>query len=195
MKNLILISVALLCLSWTAAPEEDPTYIDPRYETGFIIKVGEKLPDFKVEMTDGTTINTAELRGTVILIDFWATWCGPCRQGLNHAREHFIEHYKGKKFLFLPISVMTNGETEEKVREYASTYPVPMGMDRDHSIYGSMIENVGIPRNILVDADGTVLATTRGMFPGVIEAVAARAEKAVQKAENGSSRGCGCAGK
>ena len=65
---------------------------------------GTEAPDFTVEMIDGSKVALSELRGKVVLLNFWATWCPPCREELSHVQQQVIDRFAGEEFVFLPIS-------------------------------------------------------------------------------------------
>ena len=60
-------------------------------ESTTLVKAGDKAPDFTVEMFDGTKTSLAELKGKVVLLNFWATWCPPCRQELTRVQKDIID--------------------------------------------------------------------------------------------------------
>ena len=114
-------------------------------ESTTLVKAGDKAPDFTVEMFDGTKTSLAELKGKVVLLNFWATWCPPCRQELTRVQKDIIDRFAGRNFVFLPIS---RGEKREDVAAFREIY------DRYASNY--------IPRNFLIGADGKVVLATVG---------------------------------
>jgi thiol-disulfide isomerase/thioredoxin len=65
--------------------------------------VGEPAPDFTAQTLDGQTIRLSDLRGKVVVLDFWATWCGPCVAMIPHERE-LVSKHAGKPFVFVGIS-------------------------------------------------------------------------------------------
>lgn len=128
-----------------------------------IVKKGDKAPDFTVEMVDGSKVQLSKLKGKVVVVNFWATWCPPCREELKHVQKELIDRFKGKKFVFIPIS---RGEKKEVVEAFRKkmNYTFPMGLDPQQSIYKLYASNY-IPRNFVVDKDGKVIYVSVGYTP------------------------------
>ena len=129
-------------------------------ESTTLVKAGDKAPDFTVELFDGTKTSLAELKGKVVLLNFWATWCPPCRQELTRVQKDIIDRFAGRNFVFLPIS---RGEKREDVAAFREKmgYTFPMGLDPSQAIYDRYASNY-IPRNFLIGADGKVMLATVG---------------------------------
>ncbi|MBR2326494.1 MAG: TlpA family protein disulfide reductase [Alistipes sp.] len=156
MLILVVVIAAFIMLYPTpAAAQERPT---PEQAT--IIKDGMQAPDFEVQMFDGSTVKLADLKGKVVLLNFWATWCPPCRAELARVEKEIIERFKGEKFVFLPVS---RGETKEKVAAFREKmgYTFPMGLDTDQTIYKKYAVTY-IPRNFLIDKEGKVVKASVG---------------------------------
>lgn len=158
----VLVAAFVLLLMWnpqsaTARPQDDQ---QAKIEQSTLIKAGMLAPDFKVEMFDGETIRLSELRGKVVLVNFWATWCPPCREELTYVQADLIDRFKGKDFVFIPIS---RGEEYGTVAAFRKRmgYTFPMGLDPDQSIFRKFASNY-IPRNFLIDRDGRVVLASVG---------------------------------
>ena len=132
----------------------------PTPEQATIVKDGMVAPDFELTMFDGKTVKLADLKGKVVLLNFWATWCPPCRQELARVEKDIIEKFKGKPFVFLPVS---RGEKKEVVAAFREKmgYTFPMGLDTDSSIYKKYAVTY-IPRNFLIGKDGKVVKASVG---------------------------------
>ena len=125
-----------------------------------LVKVGDKAADFTVEMLDGKQITLSKLKGKVVLVNFWATWCPPCREELKHVQKEIIDRFKGKDFVFLPISRGEKKATVEAFRE-KNGYTFAMGLDPNQSIFKLFASNY-IPRNFLIGKDGKIIYLSVG---------------------------------
>ena len=151
----IAIIVFMLVTPTTAQAQDRPT---PEQAT--LVKDGMVAPDFELTMFDGSVVKLADLKGKVVLLNFWATWCPPCRKELSRVEKDIIEKFKGKPFVFLPVS---RGEKKEVVAAFREKmgYTFPMGLDTDNSIYKKYAETY-IPRNFLIGKDGKVVKASVG---------------------------------
>ena len=129
-------------------------------ESTTLVKSGDTAPDFTVEMVDGSSVTLGDLKGKVVLLNFWATWCPPCRKEMTRVGKDIIERFAGRDFVFLPVS---RGETRETVAAFREKmgYTFPMGLDPEQKIYRLYASNY-IPRNFLIGKDGKVISATIG---------------------------------
>ena len=142
-----------------------------------LVKVGDPAPDFSVALFDGSHLTPSELRGKVVLLNFWATWCPPCRQELTRVQKDLIDRFAGRDFLFLPVS---RGEKRSDVAAFREKtgYTFPMGLDSTRTIYDRYATNF-IPRNYLIDRDGRIITATIGYSPEEFDELIAAIERAL----------------
>ena len=166
--TLILMLVATLAivavlLFWNpTAATADPVapQTQEQIDASTIAKEGMEAPDFIVEMFDGQKVRLSDLRGKVVLVNFWATRCPPCREELTRVQTDIIDRFAGKDFVFLPIS---RGEEKQTVAAFRKrmNYTFPMGLDPDQKIFRRYAKNY-IPRNFLVGPDGKIILASIG---------------------------------
>lgn len=175
MKRLFLICAALV-MAFAVMPNVAMAQDD--IEATTLIKKGDKAPDFTVEMVDGEQITLSKLKGKVVVVNFWATWCPPCRQELKVVEKELINRFKGKDFVFLPIS---RGEAKKTVEAFRKQngYTFPMGLDPKQTIYKKYASNY-IPRNFVVGKDGKVIYVSVGYEPKEFAEMVGVIEKAVK---------------
>ena len=159
----VLIALVVVIIFWpveaTAHKSVAPT-AQQDIEATTLIHAGDVAPDFTVEMLDGSRITLSDLRGKVVLVNFWATWCPPCRQEMSHLQKDVIDRFAGKDVVVLPIS---RGEKRETVEAFIEKmgYTFPVGLDGDQSIYKKYASNY-IPRSVVVGKDGKVVYVAVG---------------------------------
>ena len=168
MLVILLALIAVVCVAlWyadkveregkAAAAAEQPADEAAEAAAATLAGEGAEAPDFTVEMIDGSKVALSELRGKVVLLNFWATWCPPCREELSHVQQQV---FAGEEFVFLPIS---RGEERAAVEAFRAKtgYAFPMGLDTDETIYKRYATRF-IPRNFLIDRTGRVVKATVG---------------------------------
>jgi thiol-disulfide isomerase/thioredoxin len=112
-------------------------------------------PPFSVTTLDGKQISLDELQGKVVLIDFWATWCGPCRDALPHVRE-IAKKFNGQPLIVRSVSV---DDDEGKWKEFVAKNEMTWPQYFDHGFTGPVAKSFGvhsIPHTFTIDADGTL---------------------------------------
>ena len=111
----------------------------------------EQMPPFDLKGTSGREVSSAQFRGKILLIDFWATWCGPCKKEMP-GYENLYRRYKGKGLQVVGIAADSDPALVAKFgKKLGITYPLLInGMDVQR--YGVL----GLPTTILVDQHGAV---------------------------------------
>jgi len=125
--------------------------------------VGNVAPDFNAEDLDGNRITLSDYRGKVVLLDFWATWCGPCMHEMPNVRAAY-EKYKGNGFRVIGISLDTQQEILEAVLERERmNWPQIPDLKRVENRIGDLYRVEYIPSTFLLDHRGIVrYANLRG---------------------------------
>ncbi|HEX7035149.1 MAG TPA: TlpA disulfide reductase family protein [Pseudomonadales bacterium] len=127
------------------------------------VTLQEPAPDFTLKSLDGSNLRLEEYRGQVVLINFWASWCGPCRQEMP-LLDRLHQRYEDAGFAVLGINV--EGE-EAPARQLIDKIPVsfPVLIDQGQQV-SERYELQAMPSTVVVDRDGVVRYVHRGYKPG-----------------------------
>ena len=137
------------------------------------VPFGEPAPDFTLPALDGTKVRLTDQQGQVVLVDFWATWCGPCKEELPHI-ETFHRQYADSGLRVLALSTdMDDDEVQPFIDEHDYTFTVLHADDAVQSDYGIS----AIPVVYLVDRQGRVRWHRMGFTAGSEEEMGQEIEK------------------
>jgi len=139
---------------------------------------GPKAPDFSGETVDGLPVIASEYRGKVVLLDFWATWCPPCRAEIPHGKS-LVEKFQGKPFALIGISA---DESRDELRQFLADRPLPwVNISDPANRLNSLWKIKALPTFVLIGADGKIVE--RWIGGGRSASIERAVEKAVAAAE------------
>jgi thiol-disulfide isomerase/thioredoxin len=149
-----------------------------RYITEPELARARMAPPFAIDTLDGQHISMDDMTGKVVLIDFWATWCGPCRKAMPHIRE-IVKKFQGQPLVVLSVSLDSN---EQKWREFISKNGMTWLHYRDGGSSGSIANLFGvkaIPHTFTIDSDGVLQDEHIGdaSIEGQLKKLVARAQE------------------
>jgi peroxiredoxin len=128
---------------------------------------GFLAPDFNLTTLDGATIRLSDLRGKPVMVNFWASWCGPCRVEMPHIQASHAAHVD-EGLVVLGVNQSEPPPTVARfVDEFDLTFPIPLDSDGKVS---KVYQTRALPTTFFIDASGTIRDTFTGpMSSGLIE--------------------------
>ena len=153
MKKIVcILSFILFCGSYSFAEEN----------RGYIVKVGDKAPNIKLQFTDGSVKTLKDYRGKVVMLQFTASWCGVCRKEMPDIEQKIWQQWKtNPHFALLGIDLK---ESKEKVKQFAQetgvTYPLVLD-PKGKAFYAYAEKEAGVTRNVIIDKKGRIVFMTR----------------------------------
>lgn len=152
MKKLLLSLFVVAIAIATAAAQDDSTAVT---------KVGDKAPTFSCTTVDGKTFDLSKLNGNIVMINFFATWCGPCQAELPVLQKNIWDKYKDNPSFRLIILGREHSEKEVSDFVKAKSFTMPFAPDPGRNIY-KLYATQFIPRNVIVGKDGRILFQSMG---------------------------------
>ena len=127
---------------------------------------GQQAPDFALKSSTGENLRLSEYRGDVVMINFWATWCGPCRQEMPLLDELY-SRYQRVGFNLLGVNIDDDSSRAmNMIEELGVTFPVLFDARKEVS---KLYEVNAMPVTVIVDREGTVRYIHHGYKPGYEE--------------------------
>jgi len=150
-QSLLFFSLAAIGLcGCTQHPSGHPHPQQPVSAAG---EIGSRLPDFSVKDLQGREISSADLRGKVALIDFWATWCQPCKKEMP-GYQTLADRYGPRGFAVIGLKFDTMADTEDPIlfaKRIGVRYPMAVAVDELKQKFGGI---EGLPTMMLYDREG-----------------------------------------
>ena len=162
--------LTLFCLSPAAAQSEIESYT----------RVGQQMPEFTFTMLDGKHSSVGELKGKVVFVNFWATWCPPCLAEMPRMEREVWQKYKASPDFFMVA--IAREQTEDEIapfmKENRLTFPVAPDPEREvYKLFG----DGGIPRSYVVGRDSRILFQSVGYDEGDFSKMKSVISKALAK--------------
>ncbi len=141
------------CSSPTSAPAQGP-------------QIGKLAPDFKLPNLDGQVVSLGDFRGKPVLLNFWASWCGPCRYEMPFLQEIY-QAWSGKGLVVLTVNLQENpSRVKEFVEEFGLSFPVLLATSQEVPLAYNIR---GIPATFFIDKNGIIQDIKIGAFSSRVE--------------------------
>jgi peroxiredoxin len=141
-----------------------------------LVKEGQKAPDFSFSTENGQAKKLSDLKGKVVWINFFATWCGPCRQELPHLQKEVYDKLKSNKSFELIILGREHSWEEINKFKTDNKYNMPFYPDTGRKVF-SLYAKQNIPRNFIIDKEGKVVVSSTGFTEKEFEEIVEKVEK------------------
>ncbi len=173
MKRVFLLAI-LICLTGFIACSRTGTETAKERPA----RQGESAPDFVLKDISGKEVTLSQFRGKVILLEFWATWCPPCRAAVPELNS-VQEKYSGKGLVVLGVSLDEGENLPAKLssfsKEFKVNYRLLIGDEKTEAAYNVR----SIPMTFLIDRQGKIVASYMGYVDNLPSVVSEQMEKAI----------------
>ncbi|HET7377291.1 MAG TPA: TlpA disulfide reductase family protein [Anaerolineae bacterium] len=159
--GLLIIRPAILTPAAAPTPTKSSTGLNG--PAGHTVETGDIAPDFELATLDGRTIKLSDLRGQPVLVNFWATWCGPCKEEVPLITAAYAQHQAaGLRVLAIDTTAFDDVQAVKKfVADYQMTFDILL--DTDDAV-GTGWNTLGLPSSYFIDTTGKVVSMRIGQM-------------------------------
>ncbi len=134
-------------------------------------------PDFTLQTVEGQEVILSGLRGKVVLLDFWATWCGPCKESIPHLIQLY-KSYQDKGFELIGMSTDKAGDVE-MVRRFVKSMDIPYPIIMTPDEVARSYKITGLPTTVLIDKEGKVREKIVGFNSAIGQQIVSRVKELI----------------
>jgi len=151
---ILLLTTAILGCQKTRESNDPETRLSDTTNNVKTKNTNNLAPDFTLKLTDGKDIKLSDHKGKIIIIDFWATWCPPCRRGIPDLVEIQKKYQKDVLIIGISLDNETKPDVVPFIKQYGINYPVVYGTMEVIKAYGNI---QAIPTSFVVDQSGQIV--------------------------------------
>ncbi|MGD0670696.1 MAG: TlpA disulfide reductase family protein [Candidatus Binatus sp.] len=159
----VMTGITLVALSGHRGARIDSISPETAEQSRTTVAAGSRAADFKLETLDGTTVSLESLRGKVVFLNVWATWCGPCREEMPSMQTLYDDFKGNKDFVMLAASQDTGGRDVVASYVKKNGYHFTILLDPENKI-SETYEVSGVPETFIIDRKGQIVAHHMGGF-------------------------------
>lgn len=130
---------------------------------GTTVPAGKLAAPFALEDLNGRLVTLADLRGKIVFLNVWATWCGPCREEMPSIETLYNEFKNNKDLVILAVSQDTEGRSAVEQYVEKNGYHFEVLLDPQNKV-GESYDVGGVPETFIIDRDGRIVAHHMGAF-------------------------------
>jgi thiol-disulfide isomerase/thioredoxin len=163
MKKYSIFFLILFGLSITGCKKN--VKVEPENKTNPAVENSESsdlAPNFDLISTDGKNIKLSDFKGKVVIVDFWATWCPPCRKGIPDLIELQKEFKNNLVVIGISLDQDTKSDVVPFIKKYGINYPIVYGTNQVIMDYGSIN---AIPTSFVINKEGKIVDKHIGLVP------------------------------
>ena len=129
---------------------------------GYVVKIGQQMPDINFKLANGKHISTSDLKGKVVMLQFTASWCSVCRKEMPYIESYIQQKHKNNPdFALYGIDLDEPVETVKKF-EQEMKISYPLALDPKGELFYTFAEQgAGVTRNVIIDKSGKIVYMTR----------------------------------
>ena len=127
------------------------------------VAAGKMATDFKLPDLKGTSISLSSLRGKVVFLNVWATWCGPCREEMPSIQTLYDEFRNNRDFVVLAVNEDSGGRAPVDAYVHGNAFNFTVLLD-PQNLVGDAYDVSGIPETFIIDRDGRIVAHHLGPY-------------------------------